>query len=707
MNTFSRRFLIVTASALFLLPSFGQKNKTILDLKHSIEDSSIVFPQSYETDTQKLMEKWYLKNYTSTDIESTSATDPGATDDEIRQRLADLPTIIDMPYNSIVKSYIERFTQKGRKQVTALLGLSSYYMPIFEQVLEAKGLPLELKYLPIVESGLDPTATSKSGAAGLWQFMPNTARGYGMELNSLVDERRDPYVSTEKAAELLQELYKAYGDWSLAIAAYNCGPATVNKALKRAGGTSDTHDFWSIYYYLPAETRGYVPMFIATNYVMNYYPEHDIAPVLPTKPLVTDTVHVINRVHFDQIAAVLNIPIDEIRILNPQFDEDIIPATPYRPYNLILPSQQIHAYIVSEDQILDYEAEKYARRLEANPGDSNVDAVAAVVEEPANPADPAYLEAQAAEENYELTHPEEQAATPVRRRTTTSQSNQTAQTTTKPVTTPAPSKSTSSNNKTNKNNATASTPSKNVNTQSTSKSSQSSSSASSSTNKTNKKSETTAKQSAASKSKTQESAATNSKSKTKDKKADEVQTKSKETTAANSKTKGKETTATNSKTKGKETTTTANSKTKGKETTATNSKTKGKETTTAANSKTKANTKEKEAPAKQTAKSSQHTVSNGENLTVIAKRNGVSVEELKKANPKIKGDVIRPGDKITVPSKSSSNKKAETTTNSSTSKSSTAKSSTSKSSTSKTTEKSTTKSTSKSTQTTTTSKKKK
>ena len=183
MNTFSRRFLIVTASALFLLPSFGQKNKTILDLKHSIEDSSIVFPQSYETDTQKLMEKWYLKNYTSTDIESTSATDPGATDDEIRQRLADLPTIIDMPYNSIVKSYIERFTQKGRKQVTALLGLSSYYMPIFEQVLEAKGLPLELKYLPIVESGLDPTATSKSGAAGLWQFMPNTARGYGMELN--------------------------------------------------------------------------------------------------------------------------------------------------------------------------------------------------------------------------------------------------------------------------------------------------------------------------------------------------------------------------------------------------------------------------------------------------------------------------------------------------------------------------------------------
>ena len=214
---------------------------------------------------------------------------------------------------------------------------------------------------------MNPNAVSKHGATGLWQFMLATGKGLGMEVNSLVDERRDPYVSSRKAARYLKDLHSTYGDWSLAIAAYNCGPGAVNKAVRRAG--DGKHDFWSIYEYLSPETRGYVPAFIAANYVMNYYPEHGISPVIPTKPLVTDTVGVAGRVHFNQISEVLDIPVEELRLLNPQFRADLIPGSPEKPYMLILPSQQVHAYIVSEDQIKGHEAERYARRDVVEPGD--------------------------------------------------------------------------------------------------------------------------------------------------------------------------------------------------------------------------------------------------------------------------------------------------------------------------------------------------
>ena len=343
-----------------------QHKATVLDIKQSIEDSNIVFPESFETDTRKLLESWYMRNYTATDDKYLSK-DVKTSDAQIRSRLAKLPTVIEMPFNSIVRSYIDRYTQQGRAQVAAMLGLGIYYTPIFEQALEEEGLPLELKYLPVVESALNPNAVSRHGATGLWQFMLATGKGLGMEVNSLVDERRDPYVSSKKAAQYLKDLYSSYKDWSLAIAAYNCGPGTVNKAIRRAG--DGPQDFWSVYSYLPSETRGYVPAFIAANYVMNYYPEHGINPVLPTKPLVTDTVSVADRVHFNQISAVLNIPVDELRLLNPQFRADLIPGSDEKPYMLILPSQQVHAYIVSEDQILAYEAEKYARRETAEPGD--------------------------------------------------------------------------------------------------------------------------------------------------------------------------------------------------------------------------------------------------------------------------------------------------------------------------------------------------
>lgn len=368
-----RRIIIFTLSLAALMQGAtalgAPKKPNVLDLRESITDESIIYPESFETDSKKLLESWYMKNYTDTDDRYRTSGNPSTSDAVIRQRLADLPTVIDMPFNQIVRSYIDRYMERGRPLVASLLGLSTYYMPIFEQALEAEQLPLELKYLPIIESALDPNAVSRSGAGGLWQFMPASAKGYGLEISSLVDERRDPYKSSKVAAKMLRDLYATYGDWSLAIAAYNCGPGAVNKAIRRAGGDPKKHDFWSIYQYLSPETRGYVPMFIAANYVMNYYQDHNISPVLPTKPLVTDTVGVSSRVHFDQISKVLDIPKDELKILNPQFRAEIIPASASKQYMLILPAQQVQAYIMSENDILAYEASKYARRIDAEPGE--------------------------------------------------------------------------------------------------------------------------------------------------------------------------------------------------------------------------------------------------------------------------------------------------------------------------------------------------
>lgn len=380
------------AAVMLQLPAYADSPKNVLDIKTDITDSDIIYPESYELDTQKMFESWYLKNYTATDERYKQQGDTEVSDATIRDRLSKLNTVIDMPFNQIVRSYIDRYTSKNRAAVSAMLGLGLYYMPIFEQALEEQGLPLELKYLPIVESGLNPNAVSKHGATGLWQFMLATGKGLDLEVSSLVDERRDPYLSSKKAAKYLKDLHETYGDWSLAIAAYNCGPGTLNKAIRRAGGESGNHDFWSIYYFLPAETRGYVPMFIAANYVMNYYQYHNISPVLASKPLVTDTLMISKRVHFNQISKVLDIPIEELRILNPQFRADIIPGRADRMYTLVLPSQQIHAYIMSENDILAYDAEKYARRTDAEPGEHPNAALAQTIESEADVVDDSPLE---------------------------------------------------------------------------------------------------------------------------------------------------------------------------------------------------------------------------------------------------------------------------------------------------------------------------
>lgn len=349
--------------------SFAAPN--ILSIKNTITDSAIVYPESFETDTHKMLQNWYLQNYTVLETDFSEKAAKGESDQVYIDRLSRIPTTIEMPYNQIVRSYINMYVQRRRQLVENMLGMSLYYLPIFEQALERKGLPLELRYLPIIESAMNPEAVSRAGAVGLWQMMMPTARGLGLDINTLVDERRDPIASSEAAATYLKQLYDMYGDWSLAIAAYNCGPGNVNKALRRAGG--DKNDFWSIYYFLPQETRGYVPAFIAANYVMTYYKEHGISPALARRPIITDSVHVNQRVHFNQISEVLNIPVEEIRVLNPQYRKDIIPGDT-RPYSLVLPSMQVYSYIMSQDSILAHDASLYNRRSRVEPTSASASA---------------------------------------------------------------------------------------------------------------------------------------------------------------------------------------------------------------------------------------------------------------------------------------------------------------------------------------------
>lgn len=359
----------------------------VLSLSSYDRDSTVVLPESFETDVQKMMENWYIVNYTALDADVDRKPDAEVTDQEIINRLAAIPTTIELPYNSIVRGYIDAYTKRNRSLVENMLGMSLYYMPIFEQALERENLPLELKYLPIIESALNPDAVSRSGATGLWQLMLPTARGFGMEVNTLVDERRDPVASSAVAAKLLRQLYDIYGDWSLTIAAYNCGPGNINKAIRRAGGTvgaakntaqaagtsaaaknAAVKDFWAIYPYLPKQTRGYMPGFIAATYVMNYYKQHNISPALAKKPILTDSVTVSRRIYFPQIAEVLGVPVEELRILNPQYRQDCIPGD-IRPYSLVLPANQVYSYIMSEEAIAANNADQYARRLTVEPSE--------------------------------------------------------------------------------------------------------------------------------------------------------------------------------------------------------------------------------------------------------------------------------------------------------------------------------------------------
>lgn len=274
-------------------------------------------------------------------------------DSVYKARLQALPCVVELPYNQIVKRFILRYVRRGQKQVARMKRMSEYYFPIFEEALDRYGLPYELELMPVIESALNPQAHSHMGAAGLWQFMPATGKRYGLEINSLVDERMDPIKSTEAACRFLKAMYDVFQDWNLVIAAYNCGSGNVSKAIHRAGGK---RDFWSIYPYLPRETRSYLPIFIAANYAMNYSDEHGICPAPLEKIMLTDTILTNRRLHLEQVSTKLEIPLDELRRLNPQYTRDILPGG--TTYALCLPSEKAGLFIEQQDSIYAHKADQ-------------------------------------------------------------------------------------------------------------------------------------------------------------------------------------------------------------------------------------------------------------------------------------------------------------------------------------------------------------
>ena len=327
----------------------------------------IEFPEAMTYDLDSLLNLYLSKTYLDIDAECNMKDySPEYAKEVYVERLSRLPSIMEMSYNEVVQKFIDRYASKLRHSVSYMLGASNFYMPIFKEALEAYQLPLELKYLPIIESALNPNAVSRVGATGLWQFMLPTGKQYGLRVNSLVDERRDPVKASYAAARYLHDLYKVFGDWNLVIAAYNCGPTNISKAIRRSNGEKD---YWQLYPYLPKETRGYVPAFIAANYIMTYYSQHNICPMITRLPAKTDTIMVSRNVHLEQVAAVVGTDIDMLKSLNPMYRRDIIPgSTELSP--LRLPLEDLNKFIDLEDSVYNYRADELlAKRLEVEIND--------------------------------------------------------------------------------------------------------------------------------------------------------------------------------------------------------------------------------------------------------------------------------------------------------------------------------------------------
>ena len=333
-------------------PARGQESVDVVISENGTEHTeSIDLPVSMTYPLDSLLNDWKAKTYIDLSKDcSTSNVNPQFSDSVYVDRLSRMPVVMEMPYNDIVRKFIDTYTVRLRNQVSFMLSACNFYMPIFEEALDAYNLPLELKYLPIIESALNPSAVSRAGATGLWQFMLTTGKLYGLESNSLVDERRDPIKATWAAARYLKDMYDIYKDWNLVIAAYNCGPGNVNKAIRRAGGKTD---YWAIYNYLPRETRGYVPAFIAANYVMTYYCKHNICPMETNIPQATDTIQVNRNLHFEQIADICHVPLEEIKSLNPQYKRNIVPGS-NKSYTLRLPTEAISSFIDNQDTIYNH-----------------------------------------------------------------------------------------------------------------------------------------------------------------------------------------------------------------------------------------------------------------------------------------------------------------------------------------------------------------
>ncbi|WP_297096031.1 lytic transglycosylase domain-containing protein [uncultured Draconibacterium sp.] len=363
-----RYFTIYIFSILFFTNALAQEVDTALTLDDlKLQTDTVGFNELDVDDMlnpvlsdqmDSMMSSWDIQNRFNFDRSEVTTLDfPKNLPDSVYiNRLKDIEQVVDLSYNKVVKNYIKMYSEKRRDLVEVMLGLSAYYFPIFEETLDKYDMPLEIKYLAIIESALNPTARSRVGANGLWQFMYGTARNMKLEITSFVDERRDPIKATDAAARYLTKLHDIYGDWHLAIAAYNCGPGNVNRAIRRSGGK---RNYWEIYYRLPRETRGYVPAFIAATYTFEYYKEHNLVPRYPEIELSVDTIMVNDYLHFDQVSAKLHIEKEQLRALNPMYRRDVIPAKASKPYPLVLPNDVILDFVDLDTAIFAYERNKY------------------------------------------------------------------------------------------------------------------------------------------------------------------------------------------------------------------------------------------------------------------------------------------------------------------------------------------------------------
>ena len=360
----SKKTILILALLFTVTTSWAQVNVedddndedeiTVTD--QSGNEEVIEFPEAMTYDLDSLLNLYMSKNYLDEDGDCNMRDiNPVYSREDYVNRLSRLPTVMEMAHNDVVQKFIDRYTGRLRHSISYMLGAFNFYLPIFEEALEMYQLPLELKYLPIIESALNPKAVSRVGATGLWQFMIGTGKQYGLQVNSLVDERRDPVKSSLAAARYLRDLYRIFGDWNLVIAAYNCGPENINKAIRRAQAANkdsvvNVKDYWHIYPYLPRETRGYVPAFIAANYIMTYYSQHNICPMRTRLPTKTDTIMVDRNIHLEQVAGVMGIDIDMLRSLNPMYRRDIIPGAS-EPSPLRLPQTEVSRFIDLQDSI--------------------------------------------------------------------------------------------------------------------------------------------------------------------------------------------------------------------------------------------------------------------------------------------------------------------------------------------------------------------
>ena len=358
------RFLTLALPLLAGTPLLAQEHEMTADEKLEsaayramveAQDSSLYIPESLE-DNDESDYTWTERQFIHIDPNCVRILEPEPVPDSVYiMRLRALPTIIEMPFNQPVKKALDFYLMRRRALVERMVSVGfNYYFPIFENALQKYELPSELKYLACIESALRQNAYSPARAAGLWQFIPATGIMQGLEVNSYIDERYDLYKSTEAACKFLKKLYNKFDDWHLAIAAYNCGPGNIDKAIARSGGH---RTFWEIYNYLPQETRAYVPFFIAATYVMTYHCEHGLCGSVTDIPVECDTVMVNRMVHFEQIAHCLNLPMEVVESLNPQYIRDIVPGSPEKPHSITLPADKSISFLERQDSIFAYKAE--------------------------------------------------------------------------------------------------------------------------------------------------------------------------------------------------------------------------------------------------------------------------------------------------------------------------------------------------------------